>query len=179
MAIREIVLFGDPVLRKPAEEVEVFDEALERLIEDMFETMYHAEGIGLAAPQIGVSRRILVVDVREREEEAPARVALVNPRVVRSSDDDLDRLAEGCLSMPGLEEVVERPWTVEVEARNLAGEPVRLEASGLLARALQHEIDHLDGILFIDRVSPLKRKMLLAKWKKLRDEAEREAVGPR
>jgi peptide deformylase len=178
MAIHDIVLLGDPVLRKPAADVEVFDEALEALVQDMFETMYHAEGVGLAAPQIGISRRVLVADVRAREESQPGRIALVNPQVLRFGEE-LDRETEGCLSMPGLEEVVERSWTIEVKALNLEGKPVHFEADGLLARCLQHEIDHLDGILFLDRVSPLKRKMLLAKWKKLREEAEREAAQPR
>jgi peptide deformylase len=178
MAIHDIVLMGDPILRKPATEVDVFDEPLEALVHDMFETMYHAEGVGLAAPQIGISRRILVVDVREREEGSSGRLALVNPEIVTASEDT-ERSAEGCLSIPGLEDVVERSWSVDVRALNVKGEPVRFEADALLARAIQHEIDHLDGILFIDRVSPLKRKMLLAKWKKLREEAEREAVEPR
>jgi peptide deformylase len=178
MAIHDIVFLGDPVLRRPAVEVDAFDDALEALVHDMFETMYHAEGVGLAAPQIGISSRILVVDVREREEGGAGRLALVNPVIV-SASEDTERSPEGCLSIPGLEEVVERSWSVEVKAFNVKGEPVRFEADALLARALQHEIDHLDGILFIDRVSPLKRKMLLAKWKKLREEAEREAVEPR
>lgn len=178
MATREIVRMGDPILRAPAAEVDVFDAALAALVRDMFETMYAAEGIGLAAPQIGVSKRILVVDVREREEGGGGgRVVLVNPVVVRASERT-DRATEGCLSIPGLEEVVERPWSVEVRARNLDGSAVHFEAEALFARALQHEIDHLDGILFLDRVSPLKRKMLLAKWKKLQAEAESEAVGP-
>jgi peptide deformylase len=178
MAIHEIVLLGDPVLRRPAADVDVFDEALAALVHDMFETMYHAEGIGLAAPQIGISKRILVADVRARDESQPGRLALVNPKIVRFGEDT-ERETEGCLSMPGLEEVVERPWTVEVRAQNVDGKPVHFEVDGLLARCLQHEIDHLDGVLFLDRVSPLKRKMLLGKWKKLREEAEREAVEPR
>ena len=165
--IREIVLLGDPVLREPADEVEAFDEELRDLVEDMFETMYHAEGIGLAAPQIGVSRRILVVDVRDDEEEGRGRIALVNPRVVAVSDET-DKAPEGCLSIPGLEDVVERPWRVEVRGFDPDGNEVRVEADDLFGRALQHEIDHLDGVLFIDRVSPLKRKMLVKKWKKLR-----------
>ena len=169
MAIQEIVLLGDPVLRKPAADVELFDEALEALVHDMFETMYHAEGIGLAAPQIGISKRVLVADVRKRDEGQTGRIALVNPKVTRFGEET-DRETEGCLSMPGLEEVIERSRTIEVEAQNLEGKPVRFEVDGLLSRCLQHEIDHLDGILFIDRVSPLKRKMLLAKWKKLREE---------
>ncbi len=170
MAVREIVLLGDPVLRRKAEEVTSFDARLQELVRDMFETMYHAEGIGLAAPQIGIPERVLVVDLR-REDEPEARVALVNPRVVWSSDVT-DRAPEGCLSIPGLEEVVERPEAVHVEGFDPEGAPVRIEADELFARALQHEIDHLDGILFIDRVSPLKRRMLMKKWKKLQAEAK-------
>ena len=174
MAIHDIVLMGDPVLRARAADVQKFDKALESLVQYMFETMYHAEGIGLAAPQIGISQRILVVDVRARDAEAAGRIALVNPTIVAASDET-DRSAEGCLSIPGLEEIVERPWRVEVQAQNIAGEPLRLEAEDLLGRALQHEIDHLEGILFLDRVSPLKRRILMSKWKKLREEAEAEA----
>ena len=181
MAIREIVLMGDPVLRTPAREVGSFDDELLELVEDMFETMYHAEGVGLAAPQIGIPRRILVVDVRPREDRSGGRVALVNPRVAWFSEET-DRVSEGCLSIPGLEEVVERPWAVKVEGLDPLGKPLALEADALFARALQHEIDHLDGILFPDRVSPLKRKLLLARWKKLMAEAEaeaREGIGGR
>ncbi len=171
MAFRPIVLMGDPVLRTPAEPVEDFDDALRALVDDMFETMYHAEGIGLAAPQIGISKRIVVVDVRDEEREERGRYALINPEVVAESRDT-DRAPEGCLSIPGLEEVVERPWAVEVRGFDPEGRPVTIEADDLLARALQHEIDHLDGVLFLDRVSALKRRMALKKWRKLREEAE-------
>lgn len=174
MAIRKILLMGDPALRTPAEEVETFDEELRALVDDMFETMYHADGIGLAAPQIGVGLRVLVVDVREEEEGGEGRrIALVNPRVVASSEET-DRAAEGCLSIPGLEEVVERPSSVEIHGFDPEGGELRFEASELYGRALQHEIDHLDGVLFIDRISPLKRRMVLKKYRKLR-EAESEA----
>lgn len=169
MAIRSIRLLGDPVLRQPAVDVDAFDAALADLVEDMWETMYHADGIGLAAPQIGVSQRILVVDVRRSDEEAPGPLALVNPRVVTSSKDT-DKAPEGCLSIPGLEDVVTRPTAIRVEAVDVEGRAVELEADGLFARALQHEIDHLDGVLFIDRLSPLKRRLLLEKWKKLQDD---------
>ena len=169
MSVRKIVFLGDPVLRTPAEPVDAFDEALRELVDDMFETMYHAEGVGLAAPQIGISRRILVVDVRDEDDPGAGRIALVNPRVVEASDE-LAREGEGCLSIPGLEEVVERPRSVRVEGFDPAGNPVSLAAADLLARALQHEIDHLEGILFLDRVSPIKRRMLLKKWKKLQEE---------
>jgi peptide deformylase len=172
MSIHEIRILGDPVLRTEAEEVEAFDDELRDLVEDMFETMYHADGIGLAAPQIGISRRILVVDVRNEERGAEeGRIALVNPRVVESSSDT-ERSTEGCLSIPGLEEWVERPFAVTVEGSDPEGREVRIEAGGLLARALQHEIDHLDGILFLDRISPLKRRLLMKKWQKKREKAE-------
>jgi peptide deformylase len=170
VAIRDIVLMGDPVLREPAQEVEDFDAVLARLVRDMFETMYHAEGIGLAAPQVGVSKRIIVVDLRrDGEQNVPDRVALVNPKIVWESAET-EKQPEGCLSIPGLEEVVGRAVSVRVEALDPDGKPITIEADDLFARALQHEIDHLDGVLFIDRVSPLKRRMLLKKWKKLETE---------
>ena len=170
MALREIVLLGDPVLRKEAEDVTEFGPELEELVRDMYETMYHAEGIGLAAPQIGISKRILVIDLRS-EEEPDARLAVVNPTIVWESDET-DKAPEGCLSIPGFEEVVRRPSEVTIEGFTPQGEEMTIEAGDLFARALQHEIDHLDGVLFIDRITPLKRRMLLKKWKKL--EAERE-----
>jgi len=172
MALRKIVLMGEPVLREEAAPVEetAFGQELEALVADMFETMYHADGVGLAAPQIGISLRVLVVDVRDEEDPNGGKYALVNPVIVASSRER-DRQSEGCLSIPGLEEVVERPWAVEVQGMDPSGNPVTIEAEGLLSRALQHEVDHLDGVLFPDRVSPLKRRMLLKKWKKIQDEA--------
>ena len=177
MAVREILFLGDPVLRQPAAEVVAFDDGLRALLRDMFETMYHAEGIGLAAPQIGVSRRVIVVDLR-REDENDEPMALVNPRLVWASPEKAKQ-PEGCLSIPTLEEVVERPAAVRVEAHDGEGEPVAIEADELLARALQHEIDHLDGILFLDRVSALKRRMLLKKWKKIEEEERAKASAER
>lgn len=171
MAIRDIVLMGDPILRQPGDEVTDFDDGLEVLVQDMFETMYHAEGIGLAAPQIGLSRRIIVVDLEAQEDEESRRVAVVNP-VVSWQSEETEKQSEGCLSIPGLEEVVKRPASVRVEGQDPEGKELVVEADGLFSRALQHEIDHVNGILFVDRVSPLKRKMLLKKWKKLRAEEE-------
>jgi peptide deformylase len=153
---------GDPVLRDPAEPVERVDDALRTLIVDMFDTMYAQDGVGLAAPQVGIGQRVIVIDPRE-EEVKP--FALINPRITWFSSD-LDRSEEGCLSIPGLKEIVERPFAVQVEGLDRDGQPVKLEATALLARILQHEVDHLDGILFIDRLSPLKRRMLLKKWQK-------------
>jgi peptide deformylase len=169
MALREIRILGDPVLREPAREVEEPDEEIRQLVKDMLETMYHAEGIGLAAPQVGISRRVIVVDLGDSDEDEVGAVALVNPRVAEVRKKK-DKAPEGCLSIPGLEEVVERPETVTIEGTTPDGDPFSMEVSGLLSRALQHEIDHLDGILFIDRVSPLKRRMLMKKWQKSRAE---------
>jgi len=169
MAVREIRLLGDPVLRRKAEPVAALDGELRQLIADMFETMYAAEGIGLAAPQVGVSRRVIVVDVREPEWPP---FALVNPEI-RAFGSELDRSEEGCLSIPGLQEIVERPASVVVEGLDPDGRPRRIEAAGLLARVLQHEVDHLDGILFLDRVSPLKRQMLLKRWQKVKPASAR------
>ena len=149
----------------------VFGEELQQLVKDMLETMYHAHGVGLAAPQVGLSQRVLVVDLGESDEDGHGPVALVNPRILESSKKK-DRAPEGCLSIPGMEEVVERSATVSVEARTPEGDEITFEASGLFSRVVQHEIDHLDGILFIDRLSPLKRRMLLKKWQKSREEEE-------
>lgn len=166
MALLEIRLMGDPALREEAEAVEGVDDALRALARDMFDTMYEADGVGLAANQVGVLKRMIVVDPREQD---VAPMALVNPRVV-ATGDETERAEEGCLSIPGLRDVVERKATVTVEALSLEGETIRIEAAGLHARVLLHEIDHLNGVLFLDRLSPLKRKMQLKKWKKLRAE---------
>jgi peptide deformylase len=171
VAIREIVLLGERVLREEAHDVEAFDDDLRSLVRDMFETMYHADGIGLAATQVGVRARVLVIDLR-REDEPDARLALVNPKVVWASAET-DKQPEGCLSIPGIEEVVERPRAVRVEGFDPEGREVTVEVDDLYSRALQHEIDHLDGVLFLDRVSPLKRRMAMKKWKKLQAEEER------
>lgn len=162
----EIRLMGDPVLREKAVEIEAVDDEVRALARDMFDTMYESDGVGLAANQVGVTRRLIVVDPRE---EGVTPRALVNPRVI-STGEETERAEEGCLSIPGLREIVERESSVVVEALDLDGEPVRLEAEGLHARVLLHEIDHIDGVLFVDRVSPLKRKMLLKKWQKLREQ---------
>ena len=169
MALLEIKLLGSEVLRRPADPVQDIDDEVRALVRDMFDTMYDAKGIGLAGPQVGVSRRIIVLDVEEESGESN-RVALVNPRLAGRAGKK-EKQAEGCLSIPGLEGIVARPNSVVVEGRDPEGRDVRVEAEGLFARALQHEIDHLDGVLFIDRLSPLKRQLLLKKWRKLRAEA--------
>jgi peptide deformylase len=163
MARLNIELLGADVLRRKAETVPTPGAELDRLVADMFETMYDAHGIGLAAPQIGRGERLIVVDVKE---DGASPMALLNPTVVEFGDGK-DRVEEGCLSIPGVAASVERPTTCVVEATDEKGQAVRIEAQGMLARCLQHEIDHLDGVLFIDRISPIKRKMLLAKYRKL------------
>jgi peptide deformylase len=163
----EVRYLGDPVLREICREADAVDGEVRALVDDLLETMYAEDGIGLAAPQIGVPMRVFVYDVRDDEIEPGV---LVNPRIVEAAGKQ--REVEGCLSIPGLDEVVERSERVVVEGLGRDGEPVRIEAEGLLSRCLQHECDHLDGVLFIDRVSPLKRRMLLKKWSKM-DESRR------
>lgn len=165
MAVREIRLLGDPVLRTECEPVEGLDDDVRRLAEDLLETMYEADGVGLAAPQVGVPLRMFAYDVRDPD--LPSGV-LINPRIVE--EEGSEKGEEGCLSIPGLAAVVERPARVVVEGLDPEGEEVRIEAEGLLARCLVHENDHLDGVLFLDHLSPLKRKMLLDKWAKQEDE---------
>lgn len=169
MAVRPLRYFGDPVLREACAPIEEIDDDVRALIDDLVETMYAAEGIGLAAPQVGVPLRVFVYDVQEPGIEPGV---LINPRIVRAEGSV--RESEGCLSIPNLTEIVERSARVIVEALGPEGESIRIEAEGLLSRCLQHEKDHLDGVLFIDRVSPLKRRMLLKKWSR-QEEAERSA----
>jgi peptide deformylase len=164
MSIRELRFMGDPVLREKAEPVDEVTDEIRTLVADMFDTMYAEEGVGLAAPQVGIGRRVIVVDPHEDDVEP---FALINPEIVHFSED-LDRGEEGCLSIPGLKEIVERSASVRVEGLDTRGLRVSIEAEGLLARILQHEVDHLDGVLFIDRVSALKRKLLLNRWQKVK-----------
>lgn len=163
MPVREVRLLGDPVLRRTAQPVAEVSDETRALIADMFDTMYAEDGVGLAAPQVGVGQRVIVVDPRE---EGVQPFALVNPVILERSVE-LERAEEGCLSIPGLKEIVERPAGVTVRGFDEHGAEVTLSGTGLIARVLQHEVDHLDGILFIDRVSPLKRKLLIDRWKKL------------
>lgn len=165
MAVRDIRLLGDPVLREKSAPVEEIDEEIRQLARDLEETMYDAEGVGLAAPQVGVPVRMFAYDVREPE--APVGV-LINPEIEEREGSATSE--EGCLSIPGLAADVERAARVVVRGLDPDGDEVRIEADGLLARCLQHEHDHLEGILFLDHLSPLKRKMLLDKWSKRREE---------
>ena len=167
--IHEVVKWPDPVLAKRGAEVTEFDGALATLVEEMFESMYAAQGIGLAAPQIAISKRITVIDVSFGKEEKD-KIALINPEIVHAEGKQVEE--EGCLSLPEIREKVTRAERVKVKAQNVKGEWFEVEGDELLARALQHEIDHLDGILFIDRVSRLKRELVLRKIRKMQKNGE-------
>ena len=159
---RQIRFLGDPALREPAAPVERFDAALAALVEDLIATMYAADGIGLAAPQIAEGVRVAVIDVGDRRDGSEV-VTLVNPRIVRRAGTVASE--EGCLSIPGLVETIERAAEVDVEYVDPSGEPGLVSGTDLLGRALQHEIDHLDGILFIDHLTPLRRSAALSEWR--------------
>jgi peptide deformylase len=161
--IHEIRLLGDPILRELTREVEKFDEELAAFVADLVETMYAAEGVGLAAPQVGDPRRVTVIDVGVARDGSEV-IALVNPRVV--SAEGTTQSEEGCLSIPGAVETIERAARVEVEYSDPTGQVRRITGEELLGRALQHEIDHLDGILFIDHLGPLKRRIVVREWKR-------------
>lgn len=164
MAILPILVAPDPRLKTKAKPVEAVDDELRRLIDDMLETMYDAPGIGLAAPQVGVLKRLLVLDVAGKD-EPPAPMAFVNPEITWESDE-MNVYEEGCLSIPSHYAEVERPAQVKVRYLDRDGNRQEILADGLLATCLQHEIDHLDGKLFIDYLSSLKRNMILRKLKK-------------
>jgi len=161
----EIRTYGDQTLRRRAEPVEVIDDEVRALCERMVETMLRARGAGLAAPQIGVSKRIIVLDVDG------AFHVLVNPELLEVSDE-VEEGTEGCLSVPGVDSGVARAKRAVVEGTTLDGRTVRIEGTGLLARAIQHEMDHLDGKLFVDRVSPARRQSLLREFRRRRREEE-------
>lgn len=169
MTVRRVVLLGEEVLRTPTTEIESFREETQSLIQDLFDTMYDAEGIGIAAPQIGVSLRVCVMDLTRQDDSESQRLTLINPVMLESSKS-VEKATEGCLSIPGMEEVVKRASRIVVRAQDELGRTFDLEAEGLLSRVIQHEVDHLDGILFFDRITPLKRKFALNKWKKNQEE---------
>lgn len=161
----KVVKWGDPVLETPASPVTNFDTPeLRQLIDDMFETMYANKGVGLAAPQIGISRRLAVVDASAGEDPALKRV-LINPTITIREGRIVEE--EGCLSIPGFRENVARAALVVVKGQDIEGNDVRLEGEDLMSRVFQHEIDHLDGILFLQHLSPLKRDLIKRKIKKL------------
>ncbi|MEK0082507.1 peptide deformylase [Benzoatithermus flavus] len=167
MALLPILQAPHPILKTRAEPVAAIDDDLRRLVADMLETMYKAPGIGLAAPQVGVLKRLVVVDVAEGEERRP--MALVNPEILWRSDT-LATAEEGCLSLPGQFADVTRPEAIRLRYATEHGEEREIEADGLLARCIQHEIDHLDGILFVDHLSALRRNMIMRKLAKRRQQ---------
>lgn len=163
MAIRKIIYLPDERLRKQSKQVETFDDNLQILIEDMFETMYDAKGVGLAAPQIGINIMLSVLDVVGDKQ---TQIVIINPEVVESQE--VETFQEGCLSVPGVYDKVKRAKWVKVKALDRHGEPFEIEGEGLLGECLQHEIDHLNGKLFVDLLSPLKRNMARKKLEKVK-----------
>lgn len=165
----DIFKYGDEVLREATSEVDKFDDSLSILLDAMFETLEEADGVGLAGPQVGVSKRIFVIDTRRPGE----RIAFVNPQILETSDDSVP-YEEGCLSIPGVYHDVMRPSRVVVRARDKEGKAFTLEAEGLLARVIQHEYDHLEGRLFTDRLEKGEREKLLARYEKQASKARRK-----
>ncbi len=167
--IQPITKFGAAVLERPAAPVETFDEELQKLCADMFESMYAAQGVGLAAPQIGRGIRLAVIDVSSGK-NPEAKLVLANPEIIHNEGEQ--REEEGCLSLPGFRGNVIRPMFVTVRAQDASGKPYEIRGEGLLARAFCHEIDHLDGVLFIQHLSLLKRDLIKRRIRKLRKSGE-------
>lgn len=161
MTTLDILHFPDPRLRNVAQPVPAVDDAIRKLVDDMFETMYAAPGIGLAATQVNVDKRVIVIDVSEEKDQP---LCLINPEI--KARDGIEEMEEGCLSVPGVFELVERADQVRVSALDRDGQPFEMDAGGLLAVCIQHEIDHLDGKLFVDYLSPLKRARIRKKLEK-------------
>ncbi|MEN2943835.1 peptide deformylase [Mannheimia haemolytica] len=168
MAILDVVLYPDEKLATVCEPVEQVDEALNRFIDDMFETMYEHEGIGLAAPQVGVLKRVITIDI---EGDKTNQVVLINPEILESSGET--GIEEGCLSIPGHRTLVPRKEKVKVKALNRQGEEIIIDADDLFAICIQHEIDHLNGVLFVDHISNLKRQRIKEKMQKLKKQIAR------
>jgi len=165
LSILPIRIYGDPILRSKAETVEKVDETILNLINDMLETLRSAKGLGLAAPQVGYSLALFVIDSIPLGLGSDP-IVLLNPKIVTEEGEDIKE--EGCLSLPGINEEVKRPARIVVEGLNREGKGVRMEKEGLLARVLHHEVDHLEGILLIDRISPLRRELLKGRLKELK-----------
>ena len=173
MAILRIYEYPHPILKKKAEPVAEVNDDLRRVLDDMLETMYEAPGVGLAAPQVGLSQRMVVIDAA-REDEEPAPMYLINPEIIWRSEET-EICEEGCLSVPEQNAEVERPASVRVRYTDYHGQSQEILAEGFLAVVVQHELDHLNGILYIDRISKLKKSMLVKKLEKLRKEKAKEA----
>lgn len=161
MTLRKILFIPDPRLREETKPVEDFGDELQQLIDDMFETMYHANGVGLAATQIGIPLKLAVIDTTQDKSQ---QLVIINPKVVKA--ENFITMSEGCLSVPGAYDEVQRAKNVTVKALDRHGEPFEIEADDLLAEALQHEIDHLEGTLYIDQLSPIKKQRVKKKVEK-------------
>jgi peptide deformylase len=171
MAVRPILILPDPRLRLVSEPLKSIDSEVQKLVDDMFETMYDAPGVGLAAIQVGVPKRVITADLAKKDEPRSPQV-FINPEIV-SRSEELSTYEEGCLSIPEIHEDVERPASVRVRYLDRDGKPHEVDAEGLLATCLQHEIDHLNGVLFIDHLSKLKRDRIVKKFTK----AAKRAAG--
>lgn len=165
--IRTILAYPDPVLKRKSAPVAIINDSIRELVRDMAETMYDAQGVGLAAPQVGVNQRLVVIDVSQRD-DCPELIVAINPTIIHAEGDSYEE--EGCLSIPKYAANVHRHAQVVVKALNLAGEEITYRADGLLAIAFQHEIDHLDGILFVDHLSPLKKEIFKKKYRRQAEE---------
>ncbi|MBW2477814.1 MAG: peptide deformylase [Deltaproteobacteria bacterium] len=171
MALMKIYHYPEPVLKQQASPVTSFDDCLRQLAGDMAETMYAAPGVGLAAPQVGVSKQLTVIDCSSQDEPSQL-IALVNPEIIARDGEVFEE--EGCLSVPGFYAKIKRSAIVKVRYQDLTGQAHELDADGLMAIACQHEIDHLNGILFVDHLSPLKRSIFRKKWQKIQQRQEEQ-----
>jgi peptide deformylase len=172
--VREIVIWPDPILKKKASPVSQVDDSIRSLVNEMFETMYAADGVGLAAPQIGVLKQVIVLDTTPRQPESKP-VAMINPQII--AKEGTTRYSEGCLSVPGEAEEVERAARVTAKFLDVSGREQTIEADGLLAVAIQHETDHLHGTMFVDYLSPLKRELIRKRMKRLKAERAEERAS--
>ena len=173
MALLEIKKYPDKILKKKTAPVENIDGQTQQLIDDMIETMKCAHGVGLAANQIGISQQLCVIDISVKEEKMPL-IVLINPVIIEKTG--LIEAEEGCLSVPGYMTTIKRPEKVFIRGVNREGKEMEIEAGGLLARALQHEIDHLEGLLLIDRMSPIRREFFKRRYKKFLQEMNKEGI---
>ncbi len=171
----EILLYPHKILSKKADEVKKFNEELKNIVNQMFETMYKRGGLGLAGNQVGILKRIIILDMNSgKDKQGKEKIILVNPEIIEMKGEQFNQ--EGCLSLPGLYKKVKRAKYVKVKAQNLNGEEFFIEGEDLLARAFQHEIDHLNGIVFIDKLSPVQRGLALQRYKKLKRDFLRKTV---
>lgn len=181
MSLLPIYNCFNPVLKKKTEKVEHIDENLKKLVENMFETMYNADGIGLAANQVGVSKSLVIIDISRNDNfKNQPPLVLINPEIITFSEEK-DEFLEGCLSIPNFYETVDRPEAIEIKFYDLNMKEHKIEANDLLARVMQHEIDHLNGILFFERLSPIKKTLAKSKLKKIKNgqvDAKYEMVNP-